>query len=86
VDAWSRDSARLVIRTAEVRIAGKNHEYALERYKLGEIDNLARLKAQNDVISARLNRLIAEVNLKRLEIAVDKATANVLNRFGVKLK
>ena len=86
VDAWARDSARLAIRTAEVIIAEKNHAYAVERYQLGEIDNLAKLKAQSDLINARLNKLYAEVNLKRLEIAVDKATTNVFDRFGVTLK
>lgn len=86
VDAWAQDSAKLNIRSAEVIIAEKNHNYAVERYQLGEIDNLTKLKAQSDLINAKLNKLFAEVNLKRLEIAVDKATANVFNRFGVTLK
>ncbi|MFC1585824.1 TolC family protein [Fibrobacterota bacterium] len=86
VDAWAEDSAKLDIRSAEADIAEKNFSYAVERYKLGEIDNLARLKARSDLINARLNKLFAEVNLKRLEIAVDRAAASVLDRFGVKLK
>lgn len=83
VDAWAQDSARLSIRTAETAIAEKNYTAAVESYKLGAIDNLALLKAQNDLINARLNKLYSEINLKKLEIAVDKATANTLNRFGV---
>ncbi len=83
IDAWAQDSTKLNIRSAEVIIAEKNHNYAVERYRLGEIDNLTKLKAQSDLINAKLNKLFAEVNLKRLEIAVDKATANVFNRFGV---
>lgn len=86
IDAWAQDSAKLNIRSAEVIIAEKNHNYAVERYQLGEIDNLTKLKAQSDLINTKLNKLFAEVNLKRLEIAVDKATANVFNRFGVTLK
>lgn len=86
IDAWAQDSAKLAIRTAEIQIAEKNHNYAIQRYEIGEIDNLAKLKAQSDLINAQLNRLLAEVNLKKLEIAVDQATANVFNRFGVKVK
>ncbi|MBF0431887.1 MAG: TolC family protein [Fibrobacteria bacterium] len=86
LDAWKQDEARLSIRRSEIKIAERNYEYAVQRYELGEIDNLVKLKARNDLISARLNRLLAEMNLKKLEIAVDKVTANVLNRFGIRLE
>ncbi len=86
IDAWEQDMTRLNIRQAEVKIAEKNHAYAVARYQIGEIDNLAKLKAQSDLINAKLNLLSAKVNLKRLEIAVDKVTSHTLKRFGVNLQ
>jgi outer membrane protein TolC len=86
IDAWHRDSARLAIRGKEITIAEKTYAQALEGYKIGTVDNLERLKAKNDLINSKLKLLNAEINLKKLEIAVDNATANTLKRFGVNLK
>jgi outer membrane protein TolC len=84
-DAWHRDSSRLSIRRTETVIAEKNYTMASASYKLGTIDNLAMLKAKNDLINAQLNRIHAEINLKKLEIAVDNIMQTYSQRFGISI-
>ena len=74
------------IRNRESEIAKKNHEFAQVGYRLGTADYLTLLKAKNDLINSQLSKIQAEVNLKKIEIAVDEATGMVLGRFGAVVK
>ncbi len=84
-DTWEKQQIDYTITLSEIAIAQKNIAYAQDRYALGEIDALAKLKAQNDYTEAALKKVAIEIALQKLVVDIDTITAHTLKRFGVSL-
>jgi outer membrane protein TolC len=80
---WEKEQQVLAIAAASASIAQKQYAAAETGYRLGTIDRLALLEAQNNFIDSSVKLVQKQVAMKKLEIIFDEITGNVLTRFGV---
>ncbi len=86
VRLWEQERKTLAIAEASRDIARKQFDAADAGYRLGTLDRLSLVKAENDYRDASVRLVQKQIVMKKLEIAFEEITGAVFTRFGVDLE
>jgi outer membrane protein TolC len=86
IDNWNLERQKLSVAKTSSVIARLKLDAATEGNRLGTVDRLSYIKAQNDFLTEASAYLQQQIGLKRLEIMLDEITGNLFSRFAVELQ
>ncbi len=84
--AWEQELRTLEILKKAKEVARKQLEASQEGYRLGTIDRLSLVDAENAFLSASIDLLRSQLTMKRTQILIEEVTGTVLPTFGVVLQ
>lgn len=83
---WNQEIESLNVGRLSQKIAKQQAEATRTGYKIGSVDRLTLLKAENDFLRSSIRVIQKELGLKNLEILFEETTGTFLSRYGVTLK
>lgn len=83
---WNLAIEQLTIAASAAEVARRKLEASAKKRELGSLSQLEYIKAQNDYVSEAFNYIGQQIQLKQLEIGIEKASGAVFARFGVKVE
>ncbi|MFW6220873.1 MAG: TolC family protein [Fibrobacterota bacterium] len=84
--AWEKELSTIDVLKKTKEIARRQLQASQTGYRLGTVDRLSLVDAENAYLSASVDLLRSQLTMKRTQIVLDEVTGTVLPTFGVVLQ